>query len=161
MERPPLENLRSEFRESPEPQIRLADLHEAAERKDKGDPDPVFAEMVDDLSEKCDRYLNMVLRHQHVIHRNPNATVSEDQQRVEEADYNRRITHNSLIDTFQPLIRSLGGTYQKWYADSIHDKRSTVVRDRIGQWALYEALDRLAKQEEQANAKRKRNTSAA
>lgn len=67
---------------------------------------------------------------------------------MEDEDFRRRRAHESIISSLAPLVRYLGGNYQKWWGQStIEGGLSGGDRKRIGEWALVEGLEILRGEE--------------
>lgn len=122
----------------------------------EGDKD--LLELFEDVEKSVDRYLGQALAHDHVariqVHRLEPVAYKERMQAVDEA---RRRTHNALHDSLRILARTMEaqGRDTAWWQAFNDD------RQKIGQWALKIAFDRMRQREEERNKSHDQSSSTA
>lgn len=118
-----------------DPNFSAFGLKEATEKIEEPELREMMSELSGELPEKCVRYLGKVLEFQHG---HPG----------EEADYARRFAHNAIITNLKVITRTLGNKYSQWFNDEFMNGElgGEVNRERIGKWAMNQALDILQAQ---------------
>lgn len=118
-----------------DPNFSAYGLKEAAEKIVEPELSKMIVELCDEMPDKCVRYIGKVLEFQHG---HPGA----------EADYSRRFAHNAIITNLKTITRTLGGEHWQWFNDELMHGGlgGEENRERIGKWAINQALDILQAQ---------------
>ncbi len=118
-----------------DPNFSAFGLKEATEKIQEPELREMMSELAGELPDTCVRYLGKILEFQHG---HPG----------EESDFSRRAIHNAIITNLKAVTRTLGGKYWEWFNDEpMHGGLGGEDnRERIGKWAMNQALDILQAQ---------------